>query len=167
MSPLNYIHFSASACFMYKQRECSRGKDYRLIKLTVTVYNSKSERRVVVECRGHDAAKICKIHHAHGQAILCLHIIVMVLNRTSFIFHHHPCENDWVSVFFECETLKAKNTAEEHIQKFMPKLAGWMQLKSALAVKIGPMSITRVDFGRTRAQSAEYVILMVLNSVVN
>lgn len=45
-----------------------------------------------------------------------------------FIFHHHPCENDWVSVFFECETLKAKNTAEEHIQKFIPKLAGWMQL---------------------------------------
>lgn len=29
-----------------------------------------------------------------------------------------------VSVSFDCETLKAEKAAEEHIKKFMPKLAG-------------------------------------------
>lgn len=29
-----------------------------------------------------------------------------------------------ISVFFECETLKSEKAAEEHIRKFMPKLAG-------------------------------------------
>ncbi|KAL6526379.1 hypothetical protein OROMI_030019 [Orobanche minor] len=52
--------------FLECERECSRGEDYRLIKLTVTDYNSRKERVVVVECRGHDAAKICTTDHAHG-----------------------------------------------------------------------------------------------------
>lgn len=29
-----------------------------------------------------------------------------------------------ILVSFECETLKAEEAAEEHIKKFMPKLAG-------------------------------------------
>lgn len=29
-----------------------------------------------------------------------------------------------ISVSFECETLKAGKAAEDHIRKFMPKLAG-------------------------------------------
>lgn len=29
-----------------------------------------------------------------------------------------------IFVSFECETLKAEKAAEEHIRKFMPKLAG-------------------------------------------
>lgn len=29
-----------------------------------------------------------------------------------------------ICVSFECETLKAEKAAEEHIRKFMPKLAG-------------------------------------------
>jgi len=29
-----------------------------------------------------------------------------------------------ISVSFECETLKADKAAEDHIKKFMPKLAG-------------------------------------------
>jgi len=29
-----------------------------------------------------------------------------------------------ISVSFECETLKAEKAAEDHIRKFMPKLAG-------------------------------------------
>lgn len=34
----------------------------------------------------------------------------------------HGKQNIFVS--FECETLKAEKAAEEHIRKFMPKLAG-------------------------------------------
>lgn len=33
-------------------------------------------------------------------------------------------EKKRVSVSFECETLKAEEAAENHIKKFMPKLAG-------------------------------------------
>jgi energy-converting hydrogenase Eha subunit H len=29
-----------------------------------------------------------------------------------------------ITVSFECETLKAEDAAEDHIRKFMPKLAG-------------------------------------------
>ncbi|XP_022857947.1 uncharacterized protein LOC111378902 [Olea europaea var. sylvestris] len=111
------------------ERECSRGEDYRLIKLTVTDYNSKKERNVVVECRGHDAAKISKIEHAHGWQ---KDVVGMLEEKR---------ENDQVSVSFECETLKADKAAEEHIRKFMPKLVGMDAV-----VNIGPMSITGVDF---------------------
>lgn len=33
-------------------------------------------------------------------------------------------EKKRILVSFECETLKADNAAEEHIRKFLPKLAG-------------------------------------------
>ena len=33
-------------------------------------------------------------------------------------------EKKVISVAFDCETLKADSAAEEHISKFMPKLAG-------------------------------------------
>ncbi|KAK9271641.1 hypothetical protein L1049_002004 [Liquidambar formosana] len=42
---------------------CSRGEDYRLIKLTIMDFNSKREQTVVVECRGHDAARFQNIDH--------------------------------------------------------------------------------------------------------
>ncbi|KAL2532035.1 hypothetical protein Adt_05386 [Abeliophyllum distichum] len=119
------LHGTELAC----ERECSRGEDYRLIKLTVTDYNSKRERNVVVECRGHDAAKICKIDHAHGWQ----------KDVVGMLEEKHP--KDRVSVSFECETLKAENAAEEHIQKFMPKLVGMDAV-----VNIGPMSITGINF---------------------
>lgn len=80
------------------ERECSRGEDYRLIKLTITdfsvgpvciltccfpfvffiysniylhmiiffIFQSKREQTVIVECRGHDAARFHSIDRAHG-----------------------------------------------------------------------------------------------------
>ncbi|XWS44368.1 hypothetical protein CRYUN_Cryun15aG0039000 [Craigia yunnanensis] len=56
------LHGTELACEM----ECSRGEDYRLIKLTVIDYNSKKEHTVVVLCRRHDAARFRNIDHAHG-----------------------------------------------------------------------------------------------------
>ncbi|TQD81705.1 hypothetical protein C1H46_032722 [Malus baccata] len=49
------------------EKEYSRGEDYRLIKLGIIDYNKKKERVVVVVCRGHDAARLQSIDHAHGQ----------------------------------------------------------------------------------------------------
>ncbi|KAL3813437.1 hypothetical protein ACJIZ3_014705 [Penstemon smallii] len=111
------------------ERECSHGEDYRLIKLTVTDYNSKKERDIVVECRGHDAAKICNTDHAHGWQ----KDVVGMLDEK-----HGKCK---VSVSFECETLKSEKAAEDHLMKFMPKLAGMDAV-----VNIGPMTISGLDF---------------------
>ncbi|KAL3629421.1 hypothetical protein CASFOL_026643 [Castilleja foliolosa] len=106
------------------ERECSRGEDYRLIKLT-----SKRERDIVVECRGHDAAKICSTDHAHGWQ----------KDVVGLLDEKHGKRK--VSVSFECETLKADKAAEDHISKFMPKLVGMDAV-----VNIGPMTITGLDF---------------------
>ncbi|KAJ6371271.1 hypothetical protein OIU77_001720 [Salix suchowensis] len=56
------LHGSELAC----ERECSRGEDYRLIKLTIVDFNSGKEQVVVVECKGHDAARFHNIDQAHG-----------------------------------------------------------------------------------------------------
>ncbi|XP_021297610.1 uncharacterized protein LOC110426658 [Herrania umbratica] len=56
------LHGTELACEM----ECSRGEDYRLIKLTIIDYSGKKEHAVIVECRGHDAARFHNIDHAHG-----------------------------------------------------------------------------------------------------
>ncbi|KAJ6369901.1 hypothetical protein OIU76_028206 [Salix suchowensis] len=93
------LHGSELAC----ERECSRGEDYRLIKLTIVDFNSGKEQVVVVECKGHDAARFHNIDQAHGW------------------------EKDTV--------------AEDHIKKFMPKLAGLDAV-----VNIGRMSISGLDF---------------------
>lgn len=46
-----------------------------------------------------------------------------------------------ILVSFECETLKAGKEAEDHINKFMPKLAG-----TEAVVNIGKMRIVGLDF---------------------
>ncbi|MCH97445.1 HAT family dimerization domain containing protein, partial [Trifolium medium] len=95
------------------ERECSKGEDYRLIKLTITDFNvTKKERATVVECKGHDAARFHDIDHAHGWD---KEITGMVEQKDG---------KKRVTVSFECETLKADSAAEDHIRKFMPKLAG-------------------------------------------
>ncbi|XP_073310462.1 uncharacterized protein [Primulina huaijiensis] len=71
-----------------------------------------SERDILVECRGHDAAKICNVDHAHGWQ----EDVMGMLEEK-----HGKCK---VSISFECETLKADEAAEDHIKKFMPKLSG-------------------------------------------
>ncbi|CAH1437592.1 unnamed protein product [Lactuca virosa] len=68
----HFVHLPHSVCYgihgaeIACERECSRGEDYRLVKLTIIDFNSKKERDVVVERRGHDAARLCNIDHAHG-----------------------------------------------------------------------------------------------------
>ncbi|XP_011098711.1 uncharacterized protein LOC105177304 isoform X2 [Sesamum indicum] len=114
----HFIQLPHSICYglhgteLECERECSRGEDYRLIKLTVTDYNTKREREIVVECRGHDAAKICSTDHAHGWQ----------KDVVGMLEQKHGKHK--VSVSFECETLKAEKAAEEHLRKFMPKLVG-------------------------------------------
>ncbi|KAJ9173227.1 hypothetical protein P3X46_016386 [Hevea brasiliensis] len=119
------LHGTELAC----DRECSRGEDYRLIKLTITDYNSGKEQAVVVECRGHDAARFHNIDHADGWE---KDIVAMAEQK-------HGKQKTFVS--FECETLKAEKAAEEHIRKFMPKLAGLDAV-----VNIGQMRLSGLDF---------------------
>lgn len=67
---------------------------------------------MVVECRGHDAARMQNVDHAHGWES----DVVGMLEEKD--------KKNRVSVSFDCETLKAEEAAEDHINKFMPKLAG-------------------------------------------
>ncbi|XP_042970600.1 uncharacterized protein LOC122303094 isoform X3 [Carya illinoinensis] len=90
----------------------------------------KKEQSLVVECRGHDAARFHSIDHAHGWE-----------NDVVGMVEHKDGKNK-ILVSFACETLKAEKAAEEHIRQFMPKLAGL-----DVVVNIGPMSIAGLDFG--------------------
>ncbi|KAK3212486.1 hypothetical protein Dsin_017192 [Dipteronia sinensis] len=119
------LHGTELAC----ERECSRGEDYRLIKLTIIDYNRKKEQVVVVECRGHDAARFHSIDHAHGWEN---DVVGMVEEK-------HGKKKMLVS--FECEMLKAEKAAEDHIRQFIPKLAGLEAV-----VNIGKMRISGLDF---------------------
>ncbi|KAF3776690.1 hypothetical protein EJ110_NYTH47635 [Nymphaea thermarum] len=94
------------------ERECSRGEDYRLIKLTISDYVTQREKNVIVECRGHDAARFCNVEHAHGWD----NDVIRTLEKVE--------KKDKISVSFECETLKSDKAAEDHIRQFMPKLVG-------------------------------------------
>uniref|UniRef100_M4E9D1 Uncharacterized protein n=1 Tax=Brassica campestris TaxID=3711 RepID=M4E9D1_BRACM len=114
----HFIHTPLSICYglhgteLACETECSRGEDYRLIKLTIIDYNSKKEQTVVVECKGHDAARINNVEHAHGWEEDVIGLVEQKHGKKK------------VSVSFECETLKADKAAEDHIRQFMPKLAG-------------------------------------------
>ncbi|KAL5739162.1 hypothetical protein ACOSP7_028081 [Xanthoceras sorbifolium] len=119
------LHGTELAC----ERECSRGEDYRLIKLTIIDYNRKKEQVVVVECRGHDAARFHNIDHAHGWE---KDVVGMVEQKHG---------KNKILVSFECETLKAEKAAEDHIRQFMPKLAGLEAV-----VNVGKMRISGLDF---------------------
>ncbi|XP_019157090.1 PREDICTED: uncharacterized protein LOC109153671 [Ipomoea nil] len=131
----HFIHLPHSICYglhgteLACERECSRGEDYRLIKLTITDFNTRRERDVIVECKGHDAARLNNVDHAHGWD----NDVMTLLEEK------HQKQNILVS--FECETLKAEKEAEEHINKFMPKLAGMDAV-----VNIGKMSISGLNF---------------------
>ncbi|XP_010923581.1 uncharacterized protein [Elaeis guineensis] len=102
------LHGTELSC----ERECSRGEDYRFIKLSIIDYASKRDRVVIVECRGHDAARLQNIDHAHGWEKDVVDVVEQKHGKQK------------ISISFECETLKAENAAEEHIKKYMPNLAG-------------------------------------------
>ncbi|CAL0299058.1 unnamed protein product [Lupinus luteus] len=133
----HFIQLPNSICFgihgieLECERECSRGEDYRLIKLTITDFNTKKEQVTVVECKGHDAARFSSIDHAHGWE----------KDITGMVEKNDGKKR--ICVSFVCETLKADKAAEDHIRQFMPKLAG---LEDAV-VNIGKMTISGLDFG--------------------
>ncbi|XP_068654563.1 uncharacterized protein [Aristolochia californica] len=119
------LHGTELAC----ERECSRGEDYRFIKLTIFDYASKRERAVVVECRGHDAARFRNVDHAHGWE---KDVVGMVEQKH---------EKQKILISFECETLKADMAADDHIRKFMPNVSGLDAV-----VNVGRMSMSGLDF---------------------
>ncbi|KAL1338189.1 uncharacterized protein LOC107471187 isoform X2 [Arachis duranensis] len=121
------LHGSELPC----ERECSRGEDYRLIKLTITDFNTKKEQVTIVECKGHDAARFNSIDHAHGWE----------KDVTGMVGQNNGKKR--IMVFFECQTLKADKAAEDHIRQFMPKLMGLDAV-----VNIGRMTISGLDFGK-------------------
>ncbi|XP_071735066.1 uncharacterized protein [Rutidosis leptorrhynchoides] len=114
----HFVHLPHSVCYgihgteIACERECSRGEDYRLVKLTIIDFNSKREREVVVERRGHDAARLCNVEHAHGWEKDVVNLVDKKHQKSK------------IKISFECETLKADETAEEHIRRFMPNLTG-------------------------------------------
>ncbi|KAJ3669815.1 hypothetical protein LUZ60_010139 [Juncus effusus] len=119
------LHGTEISC----ERECSRGEDYRLIKLSIIDYSSKREKVVVVECKGHDAARLQNVDHVHGWEE---DIIGMVEKEN---------KKENILISFECETLKAENAAEDHIRKYMPNLSGLDAV-----VNIGRMCISGISF---------------------
>ncbi|KAF7803046.1 uncharacterized protein G2W53_042157 [Senna tora] len=138
----HFIHLPHSLCYglhgseLACERECSRGEDYRLIKLTITDFSRGKEQAVIVECRGHDAARFNSIEHAHGWEE---DVVGMVEQKDT---------KNKILVSFECETLKAEKAAEDHIRQFMPKLAGLDAV-----VNIGRMTISGLDFGVDKSEN--------------
>uniref|UniRef100_A0A0D3FFA0 Uncharacterized protein n=1 Tax=Oryza barthii TaxID=65489 RepID=A0A0D3FFA0_9ORYZ len=117
------LHGTPISC----ERECSRGEDYRLIKLSIIDFKNKHEKVVVVECRGHDAARLQNIDHLHGWEDDIVGLVEKKHGNRKFSL-------------FECETLKADKAAEEHISKYMPNLKGLDAV-----VNIGKMSISGIN----------------------
>ncbi|KAK8278020.1 hypothetical protein V6Z11_D09G011700 [Gossypium hirsutum] len=140
----HFIQLPQSICYGLQgtelacEMECSRGEDYRLIKLTIIDYNNKKDHTVVVECRGHDAARFHNINHAHGWE---KDVVDMVEEKEG---------KKKILVSFECETLKSDKAAEEHIKQFMPKLSGLDAV-----VNIGRMSISGMDSEAETADSKQ------------
>ncbi|RZC58542.1 hypothetical protein C5167_005845 [Papaver somniferum] len=141
----NFIQIPGSICYGLQgtelacEMECSRGEDYRLIKLTIIDYIRKKERVVVVECRGHDAARLRNVDQAHGWE---KDVIGMVEKKN--VEHK-------ISVSFNCETLKADKAAEDHIRQFMPNLVG---LEDIVA-NVGKMTITGLNLEAENAKHEE------------
>ncbi|XP_057521760.1 uncharacterized protein LOC130801857 isoform X1 [Amaranthus tricolor] len=114
----HFIHLPHSTCYglhgseLACERECSRGDDYRLIKLNIVDFRTKREATVIVECKGHDAARFNNAEHVHGWG-----------DDFTKEVEQKQAKNK-ITVSFECQSLKADKAAEDHIKQFMPKLMG-------------------------------------------
>ncbi|THU74599.1 hypothetical protein C4D60_Mb04t35080 [Musa balbisiana] len=133
------------------ERECSRGEDYRLIKLSIIDYASRKEKVIVVECRGHDCARFQNVDHAHGWEN---DIVDMIEQK-------HGKQK--ISVSFECETLKADNAAEEHLKSYMPNLVGLCavgsyaeSLQSEQPKSLSPSFLTRFNVGQMSISGLDF-----------
>ncbi|XP_078436459.1 uncharacterized protein LOC144707202 isoform X2 [Wolffia australiana] len=91
---------------------------------------NKREKVVVIEYRGHDAAKFRSIHCVHGWGEEAAEEVEKA---------NQGKQN--ISISFDCETLKADAAAEDHVRRFMPKLSG-----HDVVVNVGPMTISGFDF---------------------
>lgn len=140
----HFIRLPHSTCYglhgteLTCERECSRGEDYRLLKLNIIDFNTEKEETVIVECKGHDAARFNNIEHAHGWEKDVVKEVEQKKTQNNF------------SVCFSCETLKAEKAAEDHIKQFMPKLVGMDAV-----VNIGKMTITGLDFEEEEERQEE------------
>ncbi|XP_043713116.1 uncharacterized protein LOC122661695 isoform X1 [Telopea speciosissima] len=130
----HFIQLPDSVCYGLRgtdlkcDRECSRGEDYRLLKLNIIDYSRKREQVVIVECRGHDAARFHNVDNAHGWEKDVVGMVEEKHGKTK------------ITVSFECETLKADKAAQDHIRQFMPNLVG-----QDAVVNVGRMSIAGFD----------------------
>jgi len=138
-------HTNATCCFAIYgtqlpcERECSRGEDYRLIKLTIFDYFSKKEQDVIVECRGQDAARFQNADHVHGweEDVICM--VEKSKEKHNKLF-----------ISFECETLKADKQAKDHINRYLPHLIG-----HEAVVNIGTMKIRGLIFDSDDHQTSK------------
>ncbi|KAK6913317.1 hypothetical protein RJ641_022918, partial [Dillenia turbinata] len=125
---LNSICYSLHGTEITCERECSRGEDYCLIKLKIIDLNTNRDQAVVVECKGHDAARFHNIEHSHGQEYKLspsqLYVTCVTAGRKMLWGWLSKGARREILVSFECETLKADKTAEDHIKEYMPELAG-------------------------------------------
>ncbi|XP_017608626.1 uncharacterized protein LOC108454615 isoform X3 [Gossypium arboreum] len=122
------LHGTELACEM----ECSRGEDYRLIKLTIIDYNSVEG---MMQLGSTTSAMLM------GKPSWEKDVVDMVEEKEG---------KKKILVSFECETLKSDKAAEEHIKQFMPKLSGLDAV-----VNIGRMSISGVDSEAETADSKQ------------
>ncbi|XP_002988475.2 uncharacterized protein LOC9637113 [Selaginella moellendorffii] len=143
----HFVHPPSSSCLgLYGTeipcaRECSRAEDYRLINLTLLDYRTKKETSVIVECRGQDASRFHNVDDVHGWE----EDVIKAAKASD--------PNNHLQISFECETLKADEDAERHLQRFLPALAN----KGAV-VNIGTMKIKGLDLEElTRSSNQDAV----------
>ncbi|KAF9606498.1 hypothetical protein IFM89_025773 [Coptis chinensis] len=134
----HFIHLPDSVCYGLQGTEDVLSvatyalNNYTLVLLQLdemTHFATEKERAVVVECKGHDAARFQNVDQAHGWEEDVTDLVEQKYVKRK------------LSVSFECETLKAEKEAEDHIRKFMPNLAGLDAV-----VNVGRMSIEGLDF---------------------
>lgn len=138
-------HTNATRCFAIYgtqlpcERECSRGEDYRMIKLTIFDYLSKKEQDVIVECKGQDAARFQNADHVHGweEDVICM--VEKSKEKHNNLF-----------ISFECGTLKADKQAKDHIHRYLPHLIG-----HEAVVNIGTMKIRGLNFNSDDHQTSK------------
>lgn len=135
----HFVDLLTSKCFglfgtqISCERECSRGDDYRLINLSILDYTTRKEVQVIVECRGHDAARFRNATDVHGWEEEVMQDLESKANNGCV-----------PNVKFECEVLKADEDAEEHIRRYLPALSG-----REAVVNVGPMEIEGLNFETT------------------
>ncbi|XP_021770002.1 uncharacterized protein LOC110734237 isoform X2 [Chenopodium quinoa] len=123
----HFIRLPHSTCYglhgieLACERECSRGDDYRLIKLNIVDFANAKDMM------------------PQGLRMLNMYMDSWGKDITNEVEQKQIKSK--IVVSFECEALKADKAAEDHIRQYMPKLAGMDAV-----VNTGKMTITGLDF---------------------